>query len=789
MAVLMFGSKDSIIKKNLFVEFVYRDETVVVKDGEKFPRLGDWAQAEKINFSFCVSGDYDFKPNKKVPPTIDTSKFLLNQPYMGTHPFVVDTTEVSEDGKKIHCVVSDKDTIKGIGDWGCDWLLNNGLIPTPTEKPLKKYYIRALGDTKNFTMNIEDNKIEEGDQTVIFTANEGYEFQPNMTITGSTKITYSEGNTVITADIFVEDSVYYTVRIIKSVPKYAIEYDLTGCTTDSDKIANQGSRITIKLTADENHIFKTLPTVTGGIFTLNNDRTVATCTITVNQKISVGGVAEIPMFNVTYNLKGCVLDVGELSYKKGGTIIINLKSNEGTEFIDIPTMTMNGVITDFNVHTKKVSCDWVGTCTGEMVVNALSKKPKIYYTINENLTTVISDNTLTNIEENTEHTITYTTPSYNTLIEEYSSNIGSFTLSEDKTKLTLKFTATANINITVSAKIKSVVKITGDFQNCSCNYVDDEIYTGEKPILITADSGYTFKRFFNYKYGSVESSFVKISDTLIQAKPYEKDDDTIYLYDDYIATKEIEQVGTFVNLYKTNQTELTKLSKVRFSESSGQVTDYGSYINSLYILPFNIPSDILGDTSTILLGRLDSRVESTLIATYLFDIDGGSIEVPLKYDNIYDYVNTECILHLPFLDKVFLNSEYVIGQTLTITFTIELYSGNLTVNIVSSFNNEIVASVQGLIGMNIPFIQKSNGSVINSVSNVHKNMNKRCFVEVNRNIPYTKNNNVFGGSVVEYGKIGDYTGYLECDSLVLNTKATNQEQEEITNIIRNGVFI
>ena len=91
--------------------------------------------------------------------------------------------------------------------------------------------------------------------------------------------------------------------------------------------------------------------------------------------------------------------------------------------------------------------------------------------------------------------------------------------------------------------------------------------------------------------------------------------------------------------------------------------------------------------------------------------------------------------------------------------------------------------------MNIPFIQKTNGNVINSVSNVYKNKNNRCFIEVNRNIPYTKNNNVFGSSVVEYGKIGDYTGYLECDKIVLETNATNQEQEEIKNLLRNGVFI
>ena len=362
-----------------------------------------------------------------------------------------------------------------------------------------------------------------------------------------------------------------------------------------------------------------------------------------------------------------------------------------------------------------------------------------------------------------------------------------FDLNHDLTVATITVDVVDNVVINAVARANIRVFITGLITNATCNYVNGELVDTSKDIIISANSGFTFKKQYRYKEGAITSFFRNETTYLIEST--DTTTNSLYLNDDYIATKEIEQVGTFVNLYKTNQTELTKLSKARFSESTGQVTDYGGYINSLYILPFDIPSDILGDTSTILLGNLDSAVQSTLIATYMYELEGGTIEVPLKYNNIYDFVNTECVLHLPFLDKIYLNSEYVIGQTLTILFTIELYSSNLTINVVSSFNNEIVASVQGLIGMNIPFIQKSNGGVINGISNVYKNKNNRCFVEVIRNIPYTKNNNVFGGSVVEYGKIGDYEGYLECDSLVLNTNATNQEQEEIKNIIRNGVFI
>ena len=334
------------------------------------------------------------------------------------------------------------------------------------------------------------------------------------------------------------------------------------------------------------------------------------------------------------------------------------------------------------------------------------------------------------------------------------------------------------------------VYITGTFVNATCNYEDGDFLELGKNIIISANAGYTFKGRYTFRMGYYEDCELANHETYleIEVDRYNIDED-IYLLDEYVATKETEQISNFVNLYKTNQAEIRELSSVIFLSADWQIVNYGQFINSLYILPFDIPSDILGDKSTILIGNFDSEVESTLISTYTFDIDGGEIEVPLKYNNIYDFINTECILHLPFLNKVYLNTEYVIGQTITIDFTIELHSGTLTANIKSSFNNEIIASVQGLVCMNIPFIQKSSGNIINNLSNIYKNKINRCFIEVNRNIPYTKDNNIFGGSVIEYGRIGDYTGYLECDKIVLETNATNQEQEEIKNLLRNGVFI
>lgn len=499
----------------------------------------------------------------------------------------------------------------------------------------------------------------------------------------------------------------------------------------------------------------------------------------VGGQISYGSISDLNNSTLKYNFNVDIENVklfGKTSQQTGSTTELS----GATISEDKRTVLINT-----NLNTSLSSVYLLVYVNGEW-------ETEVKYDLIQNLTNCTSNISGSTINEEEDKEIILTCDDGFIFDEVPTITIGDntldFNLNNDLTVATITVDIIDDVVINAVARANIRVYITGNIVNATCNYSDGELIDFNKDIIISANDGYTFKGAYSYKDG-VETKFFSNETTYLIVTINENNTDDVYLDDDYIAIREVEQLGTFVNLYKTNQTELTELSKVRFSESMGQVTDYGSYISSLYILPFNIPSDIIGDKSTILLGNLDSNVESTLISNYMFDVDGGSIEVPLKYNNIYDFVNTECILHLPFLDKIYLNSEYVIGQTLSITFTIELYSGNLTVNIKSSFNNEIVASVQGLIGMNIPFIQKSNGNVINSVSNVYKNRNNRCFIEVNRNIPYTKNNNVFGGSVVEYGKIGDYTGYLECDKIVLETNATNQEQEEIKNLLRNGVFI
>jgi hypothetical protein len=430
-------------------------------------------------------------------------------------------------------------------------------------------------------------------------------------------------------------------------------------------------------------------------------------------------------------------------------------------------------------------CDEIGGGLYPYIkVKVVQGTPKVYYTITENINGVSSDNRDESLEENLCKTITYTVNEDDTIITGYNSNIGTLVLSTDKKSLIWTFTATENAIINVSASKEFHIRITGTIKNASCNYSDGDLINPLKRFEITANDGYSFKNIYNYKENYLTSSMEKTNDN---TKLYVdlKDGYNYTFNDNYIATREVKQITSFCNLYKVTNKDLSELAKSRFANDF----DYGTYITSLYQIPFPIDDTLVSeDISNIILGNYDTGVSVSRFNDYKAEIDGGTITVAEKYQNVYDYLNTECILHLPYFNKMFLNTEYVINQTLTIKYIIDLYTGNVTCNIYSSFINDIIESQTQQIAINIPFIQKQNNNIIGTLSNINKNIIDTAFIEIVRNIPYDTVN-IFGKETIDYGVIGDYHGFIKCQNVMLETSATNEEKEEIASLLKGGIFI
>ena len=166
----------------------------------------------------------------------------------------------------------------------------------------------------------------------------------------------------------------------------------------------------------------------------------------------------------------------------------------------------------------------------------------------------------------------------------------------------------------------------------------------------------------------------------------------------------------------------------------------------------------------------------------------GTIKVTEKYKNVYDYSNVMYILHLPYFDKIYLDSEYVVNQSIKIEYVFDIYTGSVTVNVYSSFIDSVIESRTNIVVSQIPFLQKQTHAVIGTITTVNKNNISSPFIEVVRNIPYNVDT-IFGGETIEYGVIGDYTGFTRCENILLNSSATNIEKDEIIKLLNDGVIL
>ena len=483
-------------------------------------------------------------------------------------------------------------------------------------------------------------------------------------------------------------------------------------------------------------------------------------------------------YTYTETLQNIVSD-GVKSYNAGDTFTIHYTANDGYL---IDSLTSNiGTVT---IADDKRTAVLAGSATENIVVEGVATKRQTY-TYTEALQNIVSDGAESYNAGDT-FTIHYTAND-GCLIDSLTSNIGTVTIANDKRTAVLAGSATENIVVEgVATTEYGTILITGSFVHCSCNYSDGETISPSKPRLeIVADDGFIFLNAFKYKQAGVTKYLNKSDDN----KMLYKDLDTrgLNLNDVYSAVTAPKTMTSFVHLYKTNDNELSALAKARFKDISGNTVDYGQYISALYRIPVDL-SNITGDTSNIMLGQYDSMVSSTLLNQYLLDIDGGAITIPEKFHNAYDYLTTECILHLPFLDEINLPPHYVVNQTINIKYKLDLYSGTLTASIYSSYLNSIVANTSGVIVTNIPFIQKQTDNVVNSLTSVFTNLIPTAFMEVTRNIPYD-NINVFGKECVDFDMIGNKTGFLKCDNVALVTKATKNEKDEIMSLLKDGIIL
>ena len=247
--------------------------------------------------------------------------------------------------------------------------------------------------------------------------------------------------------------------------------------------------------------------------------------------------------------------------------------------------------------------------------------------------------------------------------------------------------------------------------------------------------------------------------------------------------------GDYIGLYTLSQEKLKDFSEKMYllagSETVHGYLDLSAYMETIYILPFNIDDFINEISEPVKLANLSMDIESYAVNTPRPIISLGEIEIPLKYLNAYDFLNTECRVFLPYSKPLTIDSDLLIGETISIEYMFNLYSREVTINISSTKTEHIIYTDTVEIGYLIPMVQTVNYTNVSDIKYTGYNKIPYPYVEVARKEPYI----VKYKATERVGKLIDETGYVEVISIDLETKANNQEQEKIKSLLNQGVNI
>lgn len=258
---------------------------------------------------------------------------------------------------------------------------------------------------------------------------------------------------------------------------------------------------------------------------------------------------------------------------------------------------------------------------------------------------------------------------------------------------------------------------------------------------------------------------------------------------DINATKQtLINTGGYVNIYDTNTKEITALSKELIANNSGSsptLLDSANYIKAYYRIPFTIDNSNLQTGVNFLLADTKSTTTTTQVTSDTLTFALGNIKVPEKYNNTFDYQNTTCVLYLPFVDSIKLVPTDVINKTLSVNYIMDMYTGNVTVNVVNS-NHDTIYSKDFKLSTDLPFLQVTNLAQTGKIVNTYNNAINQAYILVTRNIPIKQQ---FGYPTKEQGQLKNYHGYIECSDIQLNSLADSDDLNIIKGLLQKGVFI
>lgn len=221
------------------------------------------------------------------------------------------------------------------------------------------------------------------------------------------------------------------------------------------------------------------------------------------------------------------------------------------------------------------------------------------------------------------------------------------------------------------------------------------------------------------------------------------------------------------------------------------VEPQGNNIISLIDLPFNIDQSLIQGSKKVKIGKVETSITANYLNIDNYVLDLGSITIPDDKQNSLSFKNATAILHLPYTNPINIDVEYVIGQTINVTYNVNFYDGIASVNISSSKINGVVDTKSIKLNINIPFGKPDDNPSGSSPSNIDFGIDNgvlRPYIEILRN-DVVLENGFFTIPVPDETLLVEQSGFVKIDEIDLRVKASREEKDMILTAINQGVII
>ena len=183
----------------------------------------------------------------------------------------------------------------------------------------------------------------------------------------------------------------------------------------------------------------------------------------------------------------------------------------------------------------------------------------------------------------------------------------------------------------------------------------------------------------------------------------------------FVPANPVSESG-FVSLYTPSLSELKAFSSWLWS------TDFSNSIKKLFQDPMDAIIGLhmiytepeIGARKNIVVGYVDSNVNTRTVANQYKKIDCGSIAVREYYGDSRDYDFTKISIYLPFLGIQQLNAKDLIGGSINVTATVDVLTGTIlyNLNITKNGVTQTLYTFSGNCAVQLPISSGSYASIL-----------------------------------------------------------------------------